>query len=397
MKKFQLTYTSVVLTITGVTVVSLQYVLIPLVPLLSSTFKVNAIQTAWASSAFSLAFAIGNVFFGTLSDRVPKKSLIISGLMLLTLCTIAVDWASSFTAFVSLRAVQGFLAASFPPVALAYISDVVPAAHRPTVISYVSSGFLLAGVIGQIFAAEVAPKWGLGTVFTLLSTIYVLLIVISMWLPKERTISVQSVNPPAVSDDFRTLVTIPALLISYAAAISILMSFVAMYTGLNKYATERLHLSADAILWIRTASMLGIVCTFFCGSWIRRFGAPRVLAAGFFTAAAGLASEALLSDAPMPVFIAATTVFVAGISIAVPSIVSQIGILGASARGMAIALYGFFVFVGASLGPIIATVIIPFGFSALCWTLAAVLLIAALATVWSANRPSSNVGTAKHS
>ncbi|WP_052702880.1 MFS transporter [Paenibacillus beijingensis] len=396
LKKGPLTYTATVLTVTGIAVVSLLYVLIPLVPYISSAFAVNASQTAWASSAFSLAFAVGNVFFGTLSDRVSKKRLIIAGLVLLTLCTVFVESATSFAAFISLRAVQGFLAASFPPVALAYVSDVIPPSHRPTVISYMSSGFLLAGVVGQIFAAEVAAAWGWETVFALLSAVYVVLIVISFWLPKgrERSAPVQSETRAAVSDHFRVLVKIPALLVAYAAAMSILMSFVAMYTGLNEFAVQRLHLSADRILLIRLAGMLGIMCTLFCGSWIRRFGAPRVLVAGFFVAAAGLAGEAVLSNAPMPVFVAATVVFVAGIATAVPSIVFRIGMLGASARGMAIALYGFFVFVGASLGPIIANMLMPLGFAALCWTLSAILLAAAAGTAWSAKRASRNEGTA---
>lgn len=390
MNKLHLAYTATVLTVTGIAVVSLLYVLIPLSPYLISEFAVTPIQAAWASSIFSMTFALGNLFFGTLSDSVPKKRLILAGLILLSGCTFSVEMVTSFTPFLLLRAAQGFLAASFPTVALAYVSDVIPATHRPYVISYISSGFLLAGVVGQIFSAEVAANGGLGAVFLLLSAVYAMLIVISVWLPKGGSNAARPATRPGVLELFRTLVRIPALLVAYAAAISILMSFVAMFTGLNEFAVQSLHLSAERILWLRLISMLGIVCALFCGSWIRRFGAARVLVVGFLAAAVGLAGEAALSNVQMTLFIAMTVVFVAGIAVAVPSIVSQIGILGASARGMAIALYGFFIFVGATLGPMIAAALMPFGFAALCWTLAAIMLAAAAVTAWSSERLSGH-------
>ncbi|AKG37281.1 MFS transporter [Paenibacillus durus] len=389
MSKSRLAYTAALLTVSGIAVVSLLYVMIPLTPYVIAEFSVSPIQAVWASSIFSMAFALGNLFFGTLSDRVPKKRLILAGLILLVICTLSVELVSTFTPFLLLRAAQGFLAASFPPVALAYVSEVISPAQRPSVISYLSCGFLLAGVAGQIFSAEVAASWGMKAVFASLSFIYVILIVISLRLPKDRPSAERPANGPGVFEAFRTLVRIPALLVSYGAAVTILMSFVAMFFGLNEFAVEHLHLSPDRILWLRLISMTGVVCALFCGSWIRRFGPVRVLVAGFLTAAAGLAGEAALSGVNMALFIAATVVFVAGIAAAVPSIISRIGLLGSAARGMALALYGFFVFVGASLGPILDAALMPFGFAALCGTLSVIMLAAAAVSAWSA-KPSAD-------
>ncbi|AHV95392.1 MFS transporter [Paenibacillus sabinae] len=389
MSTSRLVYTAALLTVSGIAVVSLLYVMIPLTPYVISEFSATPTQAVWASSIFSMAFALGNLFFGTLSDRVPKKRLILAGLILLVICTLSVELVSTFTPFLLLRAAQGFLAASFPPVALAYVSDVIPPAQRPSVIAYLSCGFLLAGVVGQIFSAEVAASWGLKAVFAGLSLIYVILIVISLQLPKDRPNVERPAAGSGVFEVFRALVRIPALLVAYGAAITILMSFVAMFFGLNEFAVQQLHLSPERILWLRLISMTGVVCALFCGSWIRRFGPVRVLVAGFLTAAAGLAGEAALSGVNMALFIAATVVFVTGIAAAVPSIISRIGLLGSAGRGMALALYGFFVFVGASLGPILAAALMPFGFAALCGTLSVIMLAAAAVSAWSA-KPSAD-------
>lgn len=51
---------------------------------------------------------------------------------------------------------------------------------------------------------------------------------------------------------------------------------------------------------------------------------------------------------------AASVIFVAGISIVVPTLINIVGILGGRASGGAVALYAFILFVGASAGPVIA-------------------------------------------
>lgn len=41
----------------------------------------------------------------------------------------------------------------FCPVALAYLAEAVPTRHRATAIGAMSTSFLVAGILGQVFAA----------------------------------------------------------------------------------------------------------------------------------------------------------------------------------------------------------------------------------------------------
>lgn len=52
---------------------------------------------------------------------------------------------------------------------------------------------------------------------------------------------------------------------------------------------------------------------------------------------------------------AASIVFVAGISIIVPTLINAVGILGGEMRGAAVALYTFILFLGASAGPLVSS------------------------------------------
>jgi YNFM family putative membrane transporter len=55
-----------------------------------------------------------------------------------------------------LRTGQGLVAASFSTVALAYIGEALPPRWRSTAIGFMSTAFLSAGILGQVYAQAVA-------------------------------------------------------------------------------------------------------------------------------------------------------------------------------------------------------------------------------------------------
>jgi YNFM family putative membrane transporter len=142
----------ILLGLSAIAVVSLMYVTIPLIPVWSHTFHATQKQVVWAGSAFGFAYAIGNVCFGTLSDRVRRIHILYVGLFLLSISTALVGFSPSLGWLIILRTIQGIVASSFPAVALAYVGDVLAPRYRPIAISVISCGFLLAGVFGQIYA-----------------------------------------------------------------------------------------------------------------------------------------------------------------------------------------------------------------------------------------------------
>ena len=55
----------------------------------------------------------------------------------------------SFTVLLILRALQGVFAASFSPVVMTYTTETYPRVKRVTAISFISTSFMLSGVLGQ--------------------------------------------------------------------------------------------------------------------------------------------------------------------------------------------------------------------------------------------------------
>ncbi|KOX31017.1 hypothetical protein ADK67_09795, partial [Saccharothrix sp. NRRL B-16348] len=281
------------------------------------------------------------------------------------------------------RAVQGFLAAAIPSVSLAYAAEALPPARRAVGVTAVSGSFLLAGVIGQAYALGVDQALGWRWVFWLLAP---MLLAVALTLTRLPTIP--RPTPTALATTFTRLAALlrrPALLVAYTASVTLLLSFVGMYTALTATAGERygIHSAVDLLL-LRLPGLPGIALGLFAGPLIARFGAYRIAPTAFLLAAAGLALEA--ASTTLPVLLVGSAIFVAGLAVTIPALVALVGRASGEARGAGLAGYGFLVGLGGGVSPILVTALAPAGFAVVCLTLAGLLILAA-ATLALGPRP----------
>lgn len=90
----------------------------------------------------------------------------------------------------------------------------------------------------------------------------------------------------------------------------------------------------------------------FAGRISKHVGVGITLRGGLLLAIIGLASMGMISN--LPLLIVMSILFVAGIALAVPSLVSLVGQVGGKMRGIAVSVYTFILFTGTSFGPIIS-------------------------------------------
>lgn len=366
----------VILSLCGLLVVSQIYLPIPLIPLARKVFGVSPADASWIASTFSFAYAFGFLVFGPLSDRYSCKMLLVSGLVVLAATTFAVGASSSFETLVQLRGLQGFVAATFAPAALAYVSEVLPRSTSAIAIACLSTGFLLAGIIGQVYASVISLNYGWRWIFWFLAIAYA---VAAFTVAKKFPDGVRQkprVNILNVYRNMAALLRSNSLLAAYAATLIVLLSFVAMYSGLGPYLSHRYGINQNSVLFVRMAGIPGMLLSPLAGHFIQRWGSKKVVVGGFVLAAIGLGLEALSGQLLMLAI--ASGIFVAGISATVPALIALVGSLATEARGAAIALYTFVLFVGASLGPIVTTWLGSVSFSGLCLRLGFWLAIAAV-------------------
>ena len=350
------------------------YLAIPLAPVIGEVLGSGGSAAAAAvGTSYALAYGVGFLIFGPLSDRYGRKLILVAGVAVFAVVTAGLAAAASLSAVAVLRTLQGLVAASFGPVALAYVAEALPPRWRSTGIGAMSTAFLSAGILGQVFAQAVAETLGWRWVFGLAApACMIAALVMAMILIEPR----RTGQPVSLSQKYRALGALavrPELALLNAASFPVILSFVGMYAALGPLLQTQFRLDGTGVLFVRLAGLPALLLAPVAGWLAGRYGATRVAVVGFLIAAAGLAAEAISVAAALWALVIASVIFALGVATIVPAIIALVGSRGGSSRAGTLAINGLVVFAGASCGPLAAQ--LPISFAGLMLLLAALLMI----------------------
>src|SRR5271156_4671982 len=115
-------------------------------------------DAGWAASAFMLGYFLSAPLFGYLGDRLPRKYLMLGGVLIWSLATAGSGLAHSFAQLFAIRMVVGVGEACFVTMGPSWISDVFAATRRNTALTlfYVAIPFgsAIGFTIGGWFAQQ---------------------------------------------------------------------------------------------------------------------------------------------------------------------------------------------------------------------------------------------------
>ena len=361
--------TTATLVVTALLVLTQLYAAIPLLKPISAQLHGSA--TFALSTAFSLTYAAGFLIWGPVSDHYGRRRIMALALGILTVSTACCALAPSLPALAILRAVQGLSASGFAPVALAHLSEAPAPPRRARAIGAMSTSFLVAGIAGQVLASLVALHLGWRWFFPLCAGLLAVALVVILANVHDAARTPGS----SLRGQFQALGRLalrPAVLALSLAHLTLLMVFVAMYTGIGGH-LESLGMRPSTIILIRLAALPAMFLSLGAGALAARWSWPQVARLGFGLSALGMLGEALLAGSLVGL-VAASVVYVAGVALAAPAMISLYGQVSAPNRGSGMALNGFILFVGTSIGPLLATSVPTF--RGLALVLAGILAVA---------------------
>lgn len=341
-------------------VVTQLYLLLPV-----STNLLHFVKYATASNIgllttiFGIFYAIGLIIWGSLSDRIGKELTLIIGLLLLTSVSFIVPFLQNYYLLLFARAVQGFCAASFPPVALAWVSINLSDSSKPKAISMISCAFLLAATIGQWLGSLLISNslfyamWILGGIYACGATIFYLYYLKS----EQNKLSSSSATLISIFSKLPNILINKKLLPIYICSLFVLLSFVALYSILHR---------SSLINYIPTLRNIGIFGMFFSltASYLFKVIKPAyVLAISLCLMALSLFMHAFfLNDQlnSLSIIYFFHFILIIGLAYAVPSMIVCVATQSEiKDRGIATSLYTCILFIGASLGAFLPTLINP--------------------------------------
>lgn len=327
------------------------YEAIPLNHVFEQSFHVGQQQVVLIGSVFSLGYAIGFLIFGWLANYFETKNLLLAGLFLLMVSTVATGFAATYSFMMILRAIQGVFAASFGPLGFSIIIRNFPDNKRVAGISAVTTGFVMAGILGQLYGSIIISSYKWSVVFWMQGLIYGVMIIFMVFLiPKTGEVSTTNSKTNFIVQLSKLLVN-KSLLPCYIITVTLLFSFVGMYTVMGAFFQKSFGVDTQKILLIRGIGIIGMIGSMLFAKLSKKLGMAKILSLGLICASVSVLIIGLSNYVGMSIVM--SIIFVFGITVSLPMIVSLIGIFAGKQSGNAMTLYTFILFIGATLGPII--------------------------------------------
>ncbi len=135
-------------------------IMLPLLPQIGESFAItDENRRQLIVVVFSLGFALGQVFFGPLSDRYGRKAILLSGIMIYLAGSVGSALSGDFEIMLLLRLLQGIGASALRVVTTAVVRDCFAGNAMGRIMTFVFAVFMIvpmaAPFVGQIIGLSV--------------------------------------------------------------------------------------------------------------------------------------------------------------------------------------------------------------------------------------------------
>jgi predicted MFS family arabinose efflux permease len=328
----------------------------PMLPLLAHLFHASKTGVGMTVSAATLGVALSAPIFGALTERLPRKRVIVASLIGVSLPTLLAATSTSLAQLIFWRFLQGIAVPGIVAVVVTYIGEEWRPDRVALVMSFYVSGTALGGFIGRVSAGILADWFNWRVSFLVLGTAALAGAgAVAAWLPHGR----RRPSPPAPSDaalsfpyQVQALFRRRRLVATFAVGFNVLFSLVGVFTWIT------FHLSAAPFLLSTTALsslffvyLVGLVVTPAAGFVISRVGLRAGIAAAIGCSMAGV----LLTLAPsLPVVILGLTLLSSGVFVSQTASQSHLRVAAPpEARVTAAGLYMTCYYVGGTAAGVV--------------------------------------------
>ena len=334
-----------------------------ILPVLSRDFQISAPEAGLTVSLLVLAVAIGSLFYGPLSDRIGRKTVMVGASFLVLIPTLLCGFAPSFAVLVVLRTMQGLLMPGLTSVAIPYVNEEFEGKGRGLAMGIYVCGLTLGGLFARVGSAALTGlyDWRIALEAFALPT---LIAAVFMWrfLPETnsrknieiRAKSKATARPQAflrqVLRDMLLHLHNRRLVGAFIIGFTLFFGFIGTFTYLPYYLTGPSFRLPTVTLGLVYLLWLTGVFSPAAGTIAGRIGTRRAIAISMGLAAIGL----LITLIPiLPVVIFGLGLLALGMFSTVAAVNLYLGEQATTAKGTAASMYLSLYYFGGSFGAVL--------------------------------------------
>lgn len=336
---------------------------VPLVPEIAADTNTEARAGGLFVSAYALFFALIAPLCGAMSDRLGRRRILCTGLVIFALANVLTGLGGDFTVILVSRAVAGLGSAMIMPSVYAMVAENFPFEQRGKIMGIVVAGLLSSTVIGVPIGSYLAYLFGWRAAFFAVAVVAVLVYVTVLLLlpaaapkdPSERP----SGNPVLIYFGMiRRACTTPALLCVLGSTLLWSAALYGMFSNIGVFFAERFDFNEAqtgfAIMASGAGSMVGALLG---GRIADRLGKRRVLVVAALVAASGVSAVPLIGS-HLVVVLVVFVLWGTAVGVGQPTLNALVSELKPEMRGTALALNGSAQYGGMMLATSIAAALL---------------------------------------
>ncbi|MBD1935087.1 MULTISPECIES: MFS transporter [Cyanophyceae] len=359
------------------------YMIAPLIPRLAEVFNVPVQEIGFIVPAYMLSYALMALFFGLLSDRFGRWSIIRISLALFVICTALTATAQTASQMATWRLLTGIGASGVIPLTFALIGDLFPFNQRGGKLGLVFAAMEGGMAAGSAGGAILEPFVGWRSLF--IGTAVLAAVVLWRLHPYGSLFDTPKVTKlPTIRQIFRGYSQILATFRGKRTYIYVLWNGIyhsGVYTWLGLYLSQRYNMDALSIgLNILGYGIPGLLLSSLIGQAVDRWGRRWLVPAGLVMAA--LAGIGMIFEIPPIGTTIAVLILSLGYDLTQPLFVGIVTDLGDDNNlGQTMGLKVFTLFTGFGVGSFIFGELLRFGFGPSLAIFGGIQLIAGLIAV----------------
>lgn len=338
--------------LSGIIVMGSLYTALPLTAAFAEDFHVPESIAILNGVIFSLTYSLSCLFYGTISEKFGRIKTILVGMSALVVICLVMGFVHSFIILLIMRALQGVFTASFSPVAMTYTTETYPPVKRVTAISFISTSFMLSGVLGQNMSEMIVSHFNWQWIYFILTLLYLILSFVILKNVPESPHKNPDIKLLKFFNNFKDFKENLKVFYCLFISLTLLIMFISMYSILSSYITSsQVGGDKSAASIVKLFGVVGMLLSLLAGRLSSRLGMKRVLSIALATSVVSLILIGTFTNIVVITIFSVT--FVAGIAFSIPTVISKIGDVVNSNQGFFLSVNTVILFLGTAIAPIL--------------------------------------------
>ncbi|SEU01903.1 MFS transporter [Paenibacillus sp. NFR01] len=156
-------------------------------PDVSARFGISAASASWIVTGYSIVFSLASITFSRLSDFLPIRRLLVTGLLALGLAAVAGFFSTSFLYLLVVRIVQASGAGAIISLSIILFTRYIPLSRRGKAMAAITSSVALGLGLGPVAGGAIVEYLGWRLLFAVTAAVLLLVPLFVRLLPRETT------------------------------------------------------------------------------------------------------------------------------------------------------------------------------------------------------------------